>query len=83
MTDSDFLDLLTTAVERVTAEEWVSIPTLAKRYDTTRSTIKNWLYDLTTKGEKIRTCRPSRDWRINRKDFEQAYIKHYSEAYIQ
>lgn len=82
MTDAEAISLVARALEQVTAEEWVSIPTLAKQYDANKLTIKAWLADMVAKGEKIRTCQPSRDWRVNRRDFDRAFFKHYGKTFI-
>jgi hypothetical protein len=82
MTDSEAISLVARALEQVTAEEWVSLPTLAKQYDTSNKTVKAWIFDMIAKGEKITTCRPGATWRINRREFDKAFRKHYSKQFL-
>ena len=82
MTDDEAISLVARALEQVTAEEWVSLPTLAKQYDANKKTVKTWIFDMIAKGEKITTCRPGATWRINRREFDKAFRKHYSQIFI-
>lgn len=82
MSEDQIIALVSKAIEKVSAEDWVSIASLAKRYDADRGTIKVWLANMVAKGANIRTAQPGRDWRINRRDFERAFEKHYSKQYL-
>lgn len=82
MSDTELLRLVTRAIEQVAAAEWVSLPTLARQYDAAKNTVRGWISDMLAKGEQIRTCQAGREWRINRRDFERAFTKHYSKTFI-
>ena len=82
MSEDHNITLVTQAIEKLSAEDRVSIASLAKRYDADRSTIKVWLASMVAKGANIRTAQPGRDWRINRRDFERAFEKHYSKQFL-
>lgn len=82
MSEDQIITLVARAIEKVSVEDWVSLTSLAKRYDADRGTIKVWLANMVAEGANIRTAQPGRDWRINRRDFERAFEKHYSKQFL-